>query len=81
MGKKEKLLLKARNNPGGLRFDQFETLMDQCDWTFDHQSGSHRIWYSPKGTRLPVQPKGAYAKEYQAKQFLFIYDLEQNDGI
>ena len=62
MSKTDKLLSKARNNPQGLHFDEFETLMSLCGWTFDHQNGSHRIWYSLKGQRLSVQSKGAMAK-------------------
>jgi predicted RNA binding protein YcfA (HicA-like mRNA interferase family) len=81
MSKKDKLLSKARNNPDGLRFEQFETLLQQCGWTFEHQKGSHRIWCSLKGTCMPIQAKGANAKGYQVKQFLTIYDLEQSDGI
>jgi hypothetical protein len=47
MTKTEKLLAKARNNPGGLSFDELKTLLSRCGWLFDHQSGSHEIWFSP----------------------------------
>jgi len=57
MRRKDRLLAKARNNPNSLRFREFETILSQCGWTFDHQTGSHRIWYSPQGYRLPIQPK------------------------
>ncbi len=56
MTKAEKLLTKARNAPSGLSFSQFETLFSQSGWVFDHQKGSHRVWYSPGRFRLPVQP-------------------------
>ena len=80
MAKKEKLLEKARNNPVGLRFKEFETLLKACGWTFDHQKGSHQIWYSPEETRIPIQQaKGGKAKGYQVKQFLSIYDEEENN--
>lgn len=79
MSKKDKLLSKARNNSHGLHFEEFESLMNLCSWIFDHQSASHRIWYSPKGQRISVQPKGAMAKGYQVKQFLNIYDEEQDE--
>jgi hypothetical protein len=66
--KKDKLLKKARNNPQGLRFSKFETLLSLCDWVFDHQTGSHRIWYSPTKVRLSIQPnKDGEAKAYQVK--------------
>ncbi|PZV25235.1 MAG: type II toxin-antitoxin system HicA family toxin [Snowella sp.] len=71
MGKKEKLLEKAKNNPQGLRFSEFENLLNFCGWVFDHQTGSHRIWYSPHKDRLSIQPtKNNQAKAYQIKQFL-----------
>ena len=71
MGKKEKLLEKAKNNPQGLRFSEFENLLNLCGWVFDHQTGSHRIWYSPQKDRLSIQPtKNNQAKAYQIKQFL-----------
>jgi hypothetical protein len=77
MSRKEKLLDKAKNNPQGLRFEEFETLLRLYDWIFDHQTGSHRIWYSTKKERLSIQPtKNATAKAYQVKQFLTL-ELEQ----
>ena len=76
MTRREKLLEKARRNPGGLSFEEFETLLQQCGWIKDRQSGSHRIWYSPAGTRLAVQPKGDKAKGYQVEQFLGQYTKE-----
>jgi predicted RNA binding protein YcfA (HicA-like mRNA interferase family) len=81
MGKKEKLLIKARNNPAGLAFSDFETLLSQSGWIFDHQSGSHRIWYSPRKHRLPSQPKkDGKAKAYQVKQFIEQYEKEVDNG-
>lgn len=77
MARRDKLLDKARRNPDGLRFGDFETLMQSCDWTLDRQRGSHRIWKSPKGARLPVQEgKTGKAKGYQVRQFLTIYEEE-----
>jgi hypothetical protein len=46
VGKKENLLEKAKNNPQDLRFSEFENLLNLCGWVFDHQTRSHRIWYS-----------------------------------
>jgi hypothetical protein len=47
------------------------------NWIFDHQTGSHRIWYSTKKARLSIQPtKNGTAKAYQVKQFLTL-ELEQ----
>ena len=79
MAKQPKLLDKAIRNAHGLRFDEFETLLRQCGWTFDRQRGSHRIWYSPQGRRLSVQAKGKRAKGYQVEQFLKYYEEERSD--
>lgn len=80
MGKKEKLLEKAKNSPQGLRFSEFESLLNLCGWTFDHQTGSHHIWYSSKRVRLSIQPtKNGEAKADQVKQFLKIQE-EENES-
>jgi predicted RNA binding protein YcfA (HicA-like mRNA interferase family) len=77
MGKKEKLLEKAKRSPQGLRLAEFEALLSKCGWTFDHQTGSHRIWYSPKGARISIQPmRDGKAKRYQVEQFLSVFDQE-----
>ncbi|QTA84168.1 type II toxin-antitoxin system HicA family toxin [Desulfonema magnum] len=81
MTKSEKLLSKARNNPSGLSFSEFERLLSHNGWTFDHQKGSHRIWRSPGGTRLPVQcSSGGKAKGYQVRQFLKQHGKERKNG-
>lgn len=72
MTKREKLLEKARSNPGGLSFSDFETLLEQCGWKFKRQTGSHRFWKAPNGSVVPIQPDRGKAKEYQVKQFLRI---------
>ena len=81
MTKTEQLLAKARNNPGGLSFDEFKMLLSRCGWLFDHQSGSHEIWFSPGRKRLPIQPvSNGKAKAYQIRQFLKIQDEEESNG-
>ena len=77
---RQKLLDKAMRNPKGLRFKEFESLLSQCGWIFDHQRGSHRIWYSPVGFRLSVQARGNLAKGYQVEQFLKLDEEEMRDG-
>lgn len=79
MGKKEKLLIKARNNPAGLSFDELCNLMASFGWIEDRQKGSHQIWYSPKKHRISVQNRKGKAKEYQVKQFLMQIDKESSD--
>ena len=77
MAKREKLLEKAKNNPRGLSYSDFETLLQQCDWLKDHQTGSHAIWNSPKKFRVSIQNRQGMAKEYQVKQFLSHYYEEE----
>lgn len=76
MSKREKLLSKAQNNPKGLKFDEFKTLLASCGWIQDHQTGSHQIWYSPDKYRLSIQNRNGQVKEYQVKQFLVRYNME-----
>ena len=80
MAKREKLLSKAKRNPSGLTFDELETLLAQSGWVKRQQEGSHHLWYSPGGFRLPVQPAGnGKAKGYQVKQFLARHENEADD--
>lgn len=80
MVKQEKLLNKAMNNPDGLSFSDFQTLMKHQGWVLDHQRGSHQIWYSPKFYRLSVQNRNSKAKGYQVKQFLNQLEVEDEDA-
>ncbi len=80
MNRRDKLFAKIRNNPNSLSFREFETLLAQCRWVFDHQNGSHRIWYSPHSYRLPIQSKRKDAKGLEVRQFLKQYDKEMEDG-
>ena len=79
MDASERLMDQARTNPAGLSFRDFENLMARKGWTFKRQKGSHRLWYSPSGYRLPIQPKGRRAKSYQVRQFLAQQDKEDPD--
>jgi predicted RNA binding protein YcfA (HicA-like mRNA interferase family) len=79
VGKTDKLLEKARVNPGGLTFAEFETLLASLGWCFDRQSGSHRIWISPRGERLSIQSRQGEAKAYQVKQLLRIHNDDTHE--
>jgi hypothetical protein len=77
MTQREKLLARARNNPRGLSFADFQALLRHAGWMLDHQSGSHQIWYSPIGARLSVQEgRDGKAKGYQVEQFLIVNEDE-----
>lgn len=77
--KQEKLLKQARNNPNGLSFDDFKTLLKRHKWIEDHQTGNHSIWYSPRKSRLSIQNRNGMAKGYQVNQFLALIDEETKD--
>ncbi len=56
------LLARAKSNPQGLSFRDFEALLKICGWKYKRQSSSHRLWASPTGFRLPIQNLGGKAK-------------------
>ena len=71
MTKKEKLCRKAQQNTQNLTFKEFETLLEQNSWKLARQKGSHRLWLSPKGQSLPIQPrKDGKAKVDRVQQFI-----------
>jgi len=72
--------MKSKNNPDGLSFTDFQTMMLHCGWVKDHQSGSHQIWYSPKLYRISIQNRNGQAKGYQVKQFLLRLEEETKHG-
>jgi hypothetical protein len=77
MTQREKLLARAMRSPKDLSFGEFQTLLRQARWTFDHQKGSHQIWYSPTRYRLPIQEgRSGKSKGYQVEQFLGQYEVE-----
>jgi predicted RNA binding protein YcfA (HicA-like mRNA interferase family) len=77
---KKSLIRRARSNPNSLKFREFEKLLKQEKWVLQRQRGDHRLWVSPQGHRLPIQPKGNDAKGYQVRQFLAQYDREHPDA-
>ena len=79
MTQREKLLNRALNNPKNISFGEFQTLLRAAGWIFDHQKGSHQIWYSPDRRRLPIQEaRNGKAKSYQVEQFLKQYQEIKN---
>ena len=80
MSKQEKLFQKAKNNAGGLHFNEFVSLLKHRNWVLDRQKGSHQIWISPKRHRLPIQEKNGIAKRYQVEQFLLQLEVEEEDN-
>jgi len=79
-GRGERLLDRARNHPDSLSFNEFERLLKDKGWRQVRQEGSHRVWRSPGGYMLPIQPRKKDAKGYQVRQFLKQLDKEQTSG-
>lgn len=79
MSQYDKLFSKAKRNPNGMSFPEFQTLMSQCGWIKDRQRGSHQIWYSPEGERLSIQMRNGMAKGYQVRQFLSFLKEERDE--
>lgn len=76
----ERLLERARNNPGGLRFEEAVALAEQLGWVERKvRGGSHHIFHHPRGhvirNQYP-QPlnlqrlKDGNAKDYQVQQMI-----------
>lgn len=75
MGKCDKLISKARRNPGGLRFRELCSLAECHGWEFSRQSGSHVIYKKGPGQGLmSFQEVDGMAKDYQVRQFLATLD-------
>lgn len=72
MGRCEKLLEKARESPGNLRFSELRRLAECYGFEFDRSRGSHFIYKRPGYPRLMSfqEGRGGEAKKYQVKQLL-----------
>ncbi|MDQ3695280.1 MAG: type II toxin-antitoxin system HicA family toxin [Chloroflexota bacterium] len=87
MARRRKLLLKALNNPRGLRFGEFTRLIEGFGFTLDRQRGSHRL-YVREDVRefVNVQPStDGKAKPAQVREFLELVQrhalqIEEEDG-
>ncbi len=71
MGRCEKLLDTARNDPGSLRFTEVCYLAECFGFEFARQDGSH-VMYKYPGYRevMNFQDVKGEAKKYQVKQLL-----------
>ena len=77
MSRIEKLIIKARNNPGGLKFSELEKLAEFFGYRQTRQSGSHRIFSRGPGfKRFNFQKINGKAKIAQVKEFLgYLIDM------
>jgi hypothetical protein len=78
MGRYEKLLQRAIEAPGNLRFTDLCKLAEMAGVVFDRAAGSHRIYKHPAGMMMNFQDVNGQAKPYQVKQLLdFIRNIER----
>jgi len=75
MGKKEKLLEKAKNSPQNIKFEEICKLAEAFGFVYKGGKGSHKV-YSREGIIeiLNFQNVKGMAKPYQVKQFLKILE-------
>lgn len=72
---KIKLLRKAINNPGGLRFSEAQSLAESFGFKLDRISGSHHIYIKAGIPELiNLQNVKGKAKSYQIKQLLCLVE-------
>lgn len=84
MRQKRKLLLRALNNPGGLRFAEFVALIEAFGFSLDRRRGSHRLFVRERVPEfVNVQPRSdGKAKAEQVREFLKLvetHDLRLED--
>ena len=84
-GRLEKLLTKARRQPGSLQFSDLHALLSLLGFELDRRKGSHCVYVHAKVDRpVVVQSHGGKAKPYQVRQILSLVEesklLERHDG-
>ncbi|MBE9048103.1 type II toxin-antitoxin system HicA family toxin [Pleurocapsales cyanobacterium LEGE 10410] len=71
MGKKDKLLNKAKNSAANLRFNDLIKLAELCGFEKKRQKGSHVIMkHKTHDIFMNFQDNNGDAKPYQVKQLL-----------
>lgn len=77
MGRYEKLLQRAIDAPGNLRFTDLCKLAEMAGFIFDRAAGSHRIYKHQAGSMMNFQDVNGQAKPYQVRQLIdFIRTLQ-----
>lgn len=80
--RKAKLYAKVRNNPNGVRFEEFVSLVRSFGFEFDRREGSHILYKHPSVAEFVniQEGSGAMAKTVQVREFLKLVErhrLEQ----
>ena len=79
MAKCGKLLLKAKNSPNNLKFEEVCSLAECFGWMRVGGSGSHSVYMHPQlgnalGSMMNFQSRKGKAKPYQVRQLLDAID-------
>lgn len=71
MSKSDKLLTKAKSNPGSLTFKELENLLVRYGWKKIRKNhGSHQQWATPDRKRVvPMKNFKGTAAKYQVENF------------
>jgi HicA toxin of bacterial toxin-antitoxin, len=81
MSRCDKLLDKARRNPGGLSIAEARALAECHGFEFARTNGSHHIFkYPGRMQPLNFQVKNGNVKRYQVSQLLQAIDDMENGG-
>lgn len=76
MGKKDKRILKMRNNPRDWRIEEIQSLADALGIAWYHDGSSHVIFQSPNGRHQSI-PAHRPIKPIYIKKFLELIDSVQ----
>jgi hypothetical protein len=75
LGRCQKLLLKARGNPGGLLFTELQALAECFGFEHVRTRGSHHLFKRPGHVALlNFQSRRGEARAYQVRQLLDAID-------
>lgn len=79
-----RVLLRAMNSPGSLRFDEMRALAEGFGFRLDRINGSHHIFTHDSLSELVnIQNVKGKAKAYQVRQLIRLverYNLRLEDG-
>jgi predicted RNA binding protein YcfA (HicA-like mRNA interferase family) len=78
MGKKNKILTKAKKSPENITFNELCSLAEHAGFEFRNQTGSHKIYKHPTIKKMlnlqPDKNDKSKAKKYQIKQLIAYID-------
>lgn len=78
MTRKSKKTERARNNPEGVKYDDFCRIIELYGFVLRSSKGSHRT-YELEGVPelVTIQPRKCMARPYQVRNFFKIVDINE----